>query len=74
MKFDEYRVLPEDWLMIGNEEKECVMCGAMTRYIDIASEGRFCSDECMEKFYEELSKKGEATEWTTKRNIRAGLR
>ena len=32
------------------------MCGKATEFIEIYSEARFCSEKCMNKFYDELQK------------------
>lgn len=41
-------------ILIGSEYKPCTMCKKPTRCIDIASEGHFCSKECMDKFYNNM--------------------
>ena len=46
----------EDGLIESKEKKPCVMCGKETEFIEIYSEGRFCSEECISKFYNELQK------------------
>lgn len=63
MKFEKYPVTVDEHgfkfakndIMVGDTEKGCLMCGAPTKYIEIVSEGCFCSDECVDKFYKELS-------------------
>lgn len=63
MKFEKYPVTVDNHgfkfakndIMVGNTEKRCLMCGCPTKYIDVVSEAHFCSDECVDKFYEELS-------------------
>lgn len=47
----------EDGLIESEEKKPCVMCGEETEFIEIYSEGRFCSEECMNKFYDEFQRK-----------------
>lgn len=42
-------------VMIGTEEKACLTCGTPTRYIEVCSEAHFCSDECVDKFYKQVS-------------------
>lgn len=39
-------------LLKSDEEHTCMMCKESTRYIEICSEGCFCSKECMDKFYD----------------------
>ena len=63
MKFEKYPVtvdklgfkFAKDGIMIGSNERGCLMCGTPTKYIEVVSEGHFCSDECVDRFYEELS-------------------
>lgn len=65
MKFEQYPIkydksgfgFAKPDIMVGDTEKKCFMCGTPTRYIEILSEGHFCSDECVNKFYEELDKR-----------------
>lgn len=47
--------LQRDGFIRGEEEHPCLMCGEPTPFVDIYSEGHFCSDACCDKFYEELS-------------------
>ena len=63
MKFEEYPVkidshgIPfakEDDIMIGRTEQPCLNCGKPTKYIELTSEGHFCSDECVDEFYRNL--------------------
>lgn len=44
----------KEGILIGDLELKCLICGKPTKYIDIYSEGRFCSDECLEEFYSNL--------------------
>ena len=46
--------LRNDTLIKSKEMKECIVCGQPTYYIDYICEGRICSNECSEKFYNEL--------------------
>lgn len=46
----------KDDIIVAKNKKPCAMCGKMTDKIDIYSEGRFCSKECLGKFYEEWNK------------------
>lgn len=41
--------------MIGNEKCGCFVCGTPTKYIEVCSEAHFCSDECVDKFYKQVS-------------------
>lgn len=41
----------EEGLIKGKNPVPCGVCGELTVYIDLCSEGAFCSEECMEKFY-----------------------
>jgi hypothetical protein len=45
--------------LIGNEGS-CIICGEPTSFIEVCSEANFCSDECENQFYKEL------TEWQHK--------
>ena len=47
-------------VLVCKEIKPCIMCGEPTNFVEICSEGRFCSDECMDKFYERLAENEEA--------------
>lgn len=47
--------LQRDGFIRGEKEHSCLMCGEPTPFVDICSEGHFCSDACYNKFYEELS-------------------
>ncbi len=61
MKFDEYKPVTdcdgfqfakEGEIMIGDKYTTCLICKAPTKYIEIFTEAHFCSDECVDKFYE----------------------
>lgn len=41
--------------MISNEEKSCLVCGSLSKYIEVCSEAHFCSDECVEEFYKQVA-------------------
>lgn len=47
-------------VLVGTVDAPCLVCGEPTRFVDISSEARFCSDECMNKFYERLYENEEA--------------
>lgn len=36
-------------------EKPCLECREPTHFVEICSEGHFCSDECLNKFYDWLN-------------------
>lgn len=64
MKFEDYKeVITDEYgfqfvkngVMIGTEEKGCLICGTPTKCIEVCSEAHFCSDECVDKFYNQLS-------------------
>lgn len=64
MKFEDYKeVITDEYgfqfvkngVMIGTEEQGCLICGTSTKYIEVCSEAYFCSDECVDKFYNQLS-------------------
>ena len=64
MKFEDYKEVITDKygfqfvkndVMIGTEEQGCLICGTPTKYIEVCSEAHFCSDECVDKFYNQLS-------------------
>lgn len=59
MKFDAYKIKDErlgcqwikDDILVGDMESPCIMCGLLTRYVEICSEAHFCSDECVKEWY-----------------------
>lgn len=38
-------------------ERECIICGEPTFFLDICAETPICSDECCDKFYDDLKNK-----------------
>lgn len=32
----------------------CLICGKPTAFVEICSEGRFCSDKCLKEFYNKM--------------------
>lgn len=46
-----------DDVMVAKTEMSCLTCGAPSRYVEVISEGRFCSDECLDAFYKEWAQK-----------------
>lgn len=64
MKFEDYKETTTDQygfqfvkndIMLGTEEVGCLVCGSPTKYIDVCSEAHFCSDECVDRFYNQMS-------------------
>lgn len=47
-------------ILVGKCEGPCIICGKPTKNVEIYSEGYFCSEECMNKFYDEWGKQFEA--------------
>lgn len=45
----------EDGFLRTKNELPCIMCSAPTLFVDIYSEGRFCSEACCDKFYKQIS-------------------
>ena len=39
-------------IMVSDETKMCLTCKKPTNFIEVCSEQYFCSDECINKFYE----------------------
>ena len=46
----------EDDMILGRNELPCVICDEPTRFVNICSEGRFCSEECLRKFWDDYRK------------------
>lgn len=64
LKFEDYKEITTDQygfqfvkngIMIGTKEKRCMVCGSPTKYIEVCSEAHFCSDECVDEFYKQVS-------------------
>lgn len=36
-------------IIYGHKERPCIICGRMTRYIEINYEAHFCSEECLKE-------------------------
>jgi len=59
MKFEEYKVITDqhgfkfakNGIMVGDEERACMVCLRPTKFIEVCSEVNLCSDECVEAFY-----------------------
>lgn len=49
-----YQFVKND-VMVGTEEVGCLVCGCLTKYIEVCSEAHFCSDEYVDKFYNQIS-------------------
>lgn len=46
-------VVDEDGGVIrGRHAEPCCVCGQPTEYVEICSEAHFCSEECLNKFYD----------------------
>lgn len=69
MKFIHHKQIPDKQgdmrvrngeVLVGKELRPCIMCGEPTKFVEICSEGCFCSDECMDRFYERLQENEEA--------------
>ena len=51
-KFPNMKYLEADeGILKGKHPVPCGICGEPTIFIDLCSEGAFCSEECMEEFY-----------------------
>ena len=44
----------EDGMIRGRKTEPCCVCGQPTEYIEICSEAHFCSEECLNAFYDEF--------------------
>lgn len=69
MKFIHHKQIPDKHgsmrvrngeVLVCKELRPCIMCGELTEFVEICSEGRFCSDECMDRFCERLQENEEA--------------
>lgn len=69
MKFQDYNQKPNEQgyirtphvdILVCDDARPCIMCGEPTEFVDVFSEGRFCSDECMDEFYRRLVENEEA--------------
>lgn len=49
--------LEKEGLLYTDKSEPCLLCKEPTHFIDIASEAPFCSEECMKKFYDDMSEK-----------------
>ena len=62
MKFKDYKLKTDkygskfatDEVMLCNEEHECCMCHEPTKFVELDAEAYFCSDECVDAFYEQM--------------------
>lgn len=63
MKFNDYKNIKTDKngfqfignnIMIDTEKHPCIICGCLSNYIEVFTEAYFCSDECVDKFYEKI--------------------
>lgn len=55
MKFSDYTIKKKspngtvfvtDSIIVVQTEQPCMVCGRLTKYLDICSEQHFCSDDC----------------------------
>jgi len=59
MKFKNYKITEDKYgfeyatsdVMKGNEMKPCMWCKTETEYIEIYTESHFCSNECVDNWY-----------------------
>lgn len=42
-------------VMVGDNKCGCLICGTPTEYIEVCSEAHFCSEECVNQFYNQLN-------------------
>lgn len=54
-------IIDADCLLVSDHEGICHRCGKPTRFIEYASEGRFCSEECLDEFYDWLNERQKDT-------------
>lgn len=47
-----------DGFLRSKENKPCAVCGKLTPFVEICTEARMCSDECMATFYDDLKAHG----------------
>ena len=64
MKFNDYKEITTDQygfhfvknnIMVGTEERRCLVCGSPTKYIEVCSEAHFCSDKCVKEFDKQVA-------------------
>lgn len=63
MKFEKYEIKKDEYgfefaknnIMKGTKELCCLQCGKPTKFIEVCSEGHFCSDECVADWYKEYN-------------------
>lgn len=69
MKFRDHKQTPDKQgdmrvrdgqVLVCEQTRPCIMCGEPTEFVEICSEGHFCSDECMDEFYERMAENEEA--------------
>lgn len=44
----------EGGMIRGRQAEPCFVCGCPTEYVEICSEAHFCSEECVNTFYDEF--------------------
>lgn len=56
MKFKDYKEKNGIKSIIKSDNiKPCLICKELTPYIEVFSESHFCSEECVDKFYEQVT-------------------
>lgn len=45
----------EKSLLVCHDEKPCAVCGCPTNFVDFCSEGRLCSEECYESYFNRMN-------------------
>lgn len=46
-------------VMVTDKETKCLICGSPSKYVEVVSEGHFCSEECVDIFYKGWAQKFE---------------
>ena len=39
-------------VLVSSVRGKCLTCGKPTNFVEVVSEGHFCSDECLKTFYD----------------------
>ena len=60
MKFEKYELTKDkygfefakDTVMKTNESHRCIQCRGKTNFVEVLTEGFFCSDECIDDWYD----------------------
>jgi len=64
MKFENYEIKKDSYgfkfakndIMKSKNEKPCIQCGKLTKFIEVCSEAHMCSDECVSEWYKKYNK------------------